>query len=439
MPAPLPPLATLAYGLPALALGLVLFPLHLAVPRFFEERVGIQPWTIFTIVIGVRCFDVLVAPAIGYASDVIPTRFGRRRPWLAMLPLPLMAAVVMAFDPVPGAGVVWFCIAMLLAVVLSTATAVVHEAQGLDQSGSHDQRTTRFAIRDGCLLSGALLSSLSWNPLEPMPEDWLALGLVLILPLLAVTMTLCVVFTPLGRTIPEHDIRQGPAPALDPLQDLRSVLSTRPFLILCAIHSFIVASIAGLVSLSPWYLDHTVRLNGRWALPIALFGGLCGLALSSLWARRKEKVAALRGCLLIFGAGEFGLWALPQGNQSGLWCLAACVGLGAGGAIGLCSSLLADCPDLLRHRNGRGLEGLHAGLWMQTRKLPAIGAASLGFWSLQRLGVMNQEHLDFALRAHVREICCLGPAALCAIALLLVGTVRVDRRLMHSLAARIGD
>ena len=118
MPVPLPRSATLAYCLAALGLALLILPLQLAVPRFYQEIHGLDLTTLAIIVIAVRLLDVLLAPVVGLASDRLRTRFGRRRPLLVMLVIPLAGSVAMAMDPVPGASTTWFTLAFSLSLIL---------------------------------------------------------------------------------------------------------------------------------------------------------------------------------------------------------------------------------------------------------------------------------------------------------------------------------
>lgn len=103
------------------------------------------------------------------------------------------------------------------------------------------------------------------------------------------------------------------------------------------------------------------------------------------------------------------------------------------------SALFADTPALVRRAHGHRLEGLHSGLWMGTRKVPAMAAAALTLWALQRIGGGSEEAATDAGRKILRTLFSSGPAALGALALAATYAVRLNRRLVRSLGTTLGD
>ncbi len=88
-------------GLPLAALGL---PLVVYLPAYYATLPALGTGLVGTMLIVARFFDVVSDPAIGWASDRFPTRFGRRRPWIAAgVPL-LMVAAWYLFVPPDSAG-----------------------------------------------------------------------------------------------------------------------------------------------------------------------------------------------------------------------------------------------------------------------------------------------------------------------------------------------
>jgi len=434
MPAPLPRFATLAYCLPALGLALLILPLQLAAPRFYHEVHGLELTTLAIIVLAVRLLDVLLAPLVGLASDRLRTRFGRRRPLLIVLVGPLAGGAAIALDPVPGAGTVWFAVVFFFSLVLTTSVAVHHEALGLDLIGGHDRRTRVWALRDGCLLLAALILVLTWNPLGPLPQDWLRSWVPIAIPFTVISIALCV------RTLPENrHARQEPSSPPTVGQDLRAVMRNRTLFALCAVHSLAIAGLAAQVTLAPSYLDGVVRVNGKDALPIALGCALVGLLVWTRVALSREKLTGLRVALSIWIAAHAGWWFLDVGDLRGFLQLAALSGFAAGGVLCMSSALFADTPALVRRTHGQRLEGLHSGWWMGTRKLPAMAAAALALWALQRIGVGTEEARSEATREALRTLFSIGPAALGACALAATWAVRLDRRLVRTLDTALGD
>ena len=67
------------YALPAFVLALPTIPAFILLPSFYAETMGLGLATVGAIFLGLRVLDVISDPILGYASDHIPPRFGKRR------------------------------------------------------------------------------------------------------------------------------------------------------------------------------------------------------------------------------------------------------------------------------------------------------------------------------------------------------------------------
>ena len=76
---------------PAFALALVGIPIYVYIPKFYTDVVGIQVGILGMLLLGVRVFDAVTDPVIGVVSDRTRTRYGRRRPYMAL------GSIVLAF------------------------------------------------------------------------------------------------------------------------------------------------------------------------------------------------------------------------------------------------------------------------------------------------------------------------------------------------------
>jgi GPH family glycoside/pentoside/hexuronide:cation symporter len=89
----------IAYSAPAFALAVVGIPVYVYIPKFYTDVVGINIAVLGTLLFSVRIFDALTDPAIGYISDRSQTRFGRRRPYIAIGSLFVVVSMYLLFTP----------------------------------------------------------------------------------------------------------------------------------------------------------------------------------------------------------------------------------------------------------------------------------------------------------------------------------------------------
>ena len=104
-----------AYAAPAFSLAVVGIPIYVYLPKFYTDVVGIHIGVLGLLLLAVRLFDAITDPLIGVISDRTRTRFGRRRPYMALGSLALAGVIYLIFNPpegTPGFETLWFCISI---------------------------------------------------------------------------------------------------------------------------------------------------------------------------------------------------------------------------------------------------------------------------------------------------------------------------------------
>ena len=75
-----------------------LFPILVFIPKFYTGEMGVPLALAANIILEV-IFDVFTDPIVGYINDRTNTKWGRRRPWIAMATPLLMVSIYMLFIP----------------------------------------------------------------------------------------------------------------------------------------------------------------------------------------------------------------------------------------------------------------------------------------------------------------------------------------------------
>ena len=163
-PVKIPLRKKIAYTLPAFSLAVVGIPVYVYIPKFYTDVVGVEITVLGTLLAGVRLFDAVTDPVMGYLSDRTVTRFGRRRPYIATGSVFLALFILLLFNPPvasPSFETFWFG-ACIYALFLSwTVVTVPYESLGPEITFDYNERNTLFGMRDGLLIAGTLAAATS--------------------------------------------------------------------------------------------------------------------------------------------------------------------------------------------------------------------------------------------------------------------------------------
>ena len=148
-----------AYAAPAFALAVVGIPVYVFIPKFYTDVVGINIGILGVILFSVRIFDAVTDPLFGLISDRTVTRFGRRRPYIAVGSFFVAVSMFLLFNPPEVAtqlATVWFGVWIYALFLFWTAVVVPYESLGPEITFDYNERTSLFGLRDGLLIAGTL-------------------------------------------------------------------------------------------------------------------------------------------------------------------------------------------------------------------------------------------------------------------------------------------
>jgi GPH family glycoside/pentoside/hexuronide:cation symporter len=407
-----------AYALPAFALAVVGIPVYVYIPKFYTDTVGINIAVLGFLLFGVRIFDAVTDPVIGYVSDRTRTRFGRRRPYIAVGSVFIALTMYLLFNP-PHAGpryeTVWFGVWIYCLFLFWTAVVVPYESLGPEITFDYDERTSLFGLRDGLLIAGTLAAASSPAAVEAvfgLPDSdagerakffWIS---IIYLPLVIGTCWWCV-----------YEIREHPRalglqhPGL--FKGLRDVFRNRPFLILLI--SYTISAIGNNLpaTLILYYVEYVLQSKLADAFLLVYF--VTGIVFLPGWvyvARRIGKKKAWLGSMAINGGAFVGVFFLGAGDELAYAILVFLSGIGFGATLALPSAIQADVIDYDELLTGDRREGQYIGLWNISKKLAAAVGVGAGLATLGMAGytpnVTQSEEVVFTLRvlyAGVPSLC----------------------------------
>lgn len=367
-----------AYALPALALAALGIPVHVHMPTFYAETLGLGLAATGGALLVSRLVDLMVDPVIGLACD--GGRGRRRRGWIvAGLPLLLLAGWRL-FLPPADVGALHLALWSAAFYLGLTLILVPYQAWGAELSSDYAERTRVASWREGFALVGVLLAVAGPAALSLPQSQTLAALFPPAAAILLAGVAAAVVLVP--ESPPPPVTARGPVASLSPL------MRNRPFRRLILAQALNATANALPATLFLMYVgDGLGRPDLAGPLLLAYFlAAIAGIPLWSAAAARLGKHPAWRLSLLAT-ASAFVPAAFLGPDQ---WPLFAAIclltGLGLAADLALPAAILADVVDEHSAQGGGGRAGLYVALWSLTGKLALTLAVGTAFPLLALMG-----------------------------------------------------
>ena len=176
----------LAYSFPAALIALAEFPLIIYLPTFYAVEIGLGLSTVGLIFAATRVLDIITDPVIGKISDSTSTKWGRRKPYIAIGIPSLVLLLALLYNPSDDLSSIEL-LSLLVAFYLAYGIlSVPHTALASELSDDQYVRTKLYGSRSifvviGTLTAAGLLQFAGGEiPLALSYMSWLALLLGII-------------------------------------------------------------------------------------------------------------------------------------------------------------------------------------------------------------------------------------------------------------------
>jgi len=349
-----------AYSLYAAVLSGAGLPIYIYAPKFYADNYGVSLTALGAVLFGLRLFDVVQDPALGWASE----RLGRARPLAVGLGAALLAASMVALFAVapPIAPLWWFGIAITGLFSAFSFLTINFYARGVARAATLPGGHVRLAgWRETGALLGVCLAAIAPTALTgvaPAPYAVFAWGFAAVTLIAALSMA------------PEWG-----AVAPGEATPIREILADRParrLLILALVNATPLAITS---TLFLFYVESRLEAPG-WEGPLLVLFFLAAAASAPGWSRLAGHFGEKR-VLLAAMALAIASFAVVLGLGPGDTALFAIVCIASGATIGadlvLLPALFARRMAAVSPNGGQGF-----GLWSFTTKFTlAFAAAAL--------------------------------------------------------------
>ncbi|MCP3983053.1 MAG: MFS transporter [bacterium] len=423
-PSSLPFGQILAYGAPSLASVAIAIVMGIHLPIFYSDTVLVPLGAIALVKAVVRASDALTDLPIGWLSDRTRTRWGRRRPWIAV-GAPFAAVSFWALFSPPAdleglAAISWLAITYALFYIGHTAYIIPHYGLGAELTNDHHERTRIFGWREAFVIVGTLIAALAPAVLEEILGSTRAAfaGFAT-----AAAILLVVLYWNLVRVVPERsDYLMRPTNPLVP--GIRRCLRNPVFRLVLIAHT-VHAITAGIPPImTPYFLKYVVQpgdFSFWFAAFLAAYFGTAFLTLP-LWIR----LARIRGKRFAWIASIvpgilalFALFFMGPGDVIPAALIFGLAGTGFGPAIFITQSILADVIDYDELHTGHRREAQYTAFWSFLQKFTVIPSASIPLAILASAGFVPNVPQSETVQLVIRSIYSIAPAVIALITILI--------------------
>ncbi len=374
------------FGLPEYAVYLASIPVILYLPYVYSKDFGLSLTEVGLIISFGRLTDVITDPLIGYLSDRTTSRFGRRKPWIAVGAALLTVSAYMLFNPTQGVTSTYLLIWAVLLWLGWTMVNIPYYAWGAELTDDYDERTRITGWRQffGFLGNVSVLAipvlSGKITGYGNLPSEGLAIigGMALILLPLLVTITLW--------RVPEP-ARYGTAHS-PLLLNAKRMFKNGSFLLL--FFAFLLMQL-GTGWGSATFMLFAAFVVGAEEHTQAILLGYYGANIVALpiWvaiARRigKKETWIAGGILFVLITPLFLL--LEHGDLMWFFVVLALYGIAGGNFGALSMSMKADVIEIAARRSGENISGSYIAVWSLGQKLMVALAPAIALPLLEALG-----------------------------------------------------
>ncbi len=381
----------LTYAAPAMPLAMLGLPILVYLPSFWTGPMDMKLNTLSLVLFLVRGLDAIVDPTIGRLSDISRSRFGRRKPFIALaIPVAMTGAIGLFFPP-HGAGAAWLFIFNALVTWGWTMLSLPYWAWGAELSDDYRERQRITSFRDG----GGTLLGLIISLTAPV-----VLGITSVVgeAHLLVIMTI-VLATPLvlaALMIVPDPMPAARAAPVGFIAALRVAAANGPFrklITVWLINGIANGLPAALFIMVCQYFLHDEKAQGPLLLVYFFSGVLC----VPLWLWLGGRIGKHRAWIVSLLVTAFAFGFVPLVPHVGIWffgLISLFTGSGLGADFTIPPSIQADVIDLDELRSGEHRAGLFFAASTMAQK--AGNALSVVAFSVLQLAGFSTHHSNSA-------------------------------------------
>lgn len=355
------------------------------IPPFYATEVHLSLAAVGVVFFAARTWDAAIDTLIGLMSDATRTRWGARKPWMALGAPVLVISTYFLFHPVAAAGTGYLLVWLFVYYIAWSVVQIPYLSWGAELSSDYAERSRIVAYREGTMFVGVLLATalpiLVFRGREPSLRDILGLfaaGTAVGLP---ACLAAALWYVPIGRSTrtTRGPLRGALAALARNRVFLRLILAC--FCLWLGLHIYNAAVLLVIeYALGLPKSDFLRLVFIQFAVSLLATPGM--VRLSALLG--KHRILAVAG--IGVGAVLFSLILLPRGQFPPAALAFAALGILVSPIWVLPTALVADAVDFGRLKGGGEQAGLYMAVFNFAVKLALAMSVGIALPLMQALG-----------------------------------------------------
>jgi len=376
-PAPLAASTIWIWGSVGLPLAMIGYPVGIYLPDLYAGEVGISLAAIGTMLMLARTSDAITDPLMGFLSDRVETRYGRRKPWIAVGVPTMLVGMWMLFTPGEGVGAPYILVWFAVMTLGSTLIGLPYRAWGAELSTEYHTRTRIVSANEVFILVGLTTAAAVPFAIRHLHPEGLtssqilrAIGLVLLvgLPL--------IVGLVLWR-VPEPQANVSVSP-VDLGRSLVLISRNGLFRLLVVIELLVTGGENFRNALSLFFMRDVIGIQVAQiaTMYVLYFGvGLLAIPVWTMLARKLGKHRSLGIAMAAVSVVSIWIFLLDRGDHAEFYVLFAAKGFCFGAFAYLPRAMIADVVDIDTAKTGNARPGSYFAVHgIMTKVAGAAGA-----------------------------------------------------------------
>ena len=443
MTTPLPWREKISYGFADLGFNFYWANIATFLMIYYTDVFGISAAAAASMMFLIKVINAFTDPMIGALADRTQTRFGKFRPYLIWMALPLAGAGVLTYttpDVSEGGKIAWAYGSYLLMMVCYTCVNIPYNALSGVMSADPQERSTINGLRFIFAFAGSTLVTAA----TPDLVKWLGggndrLGWQLTMACWGIAASIIFAITFFNTRERVVPVAQKNS---DVSQDIKDLTRNGPWIILFFLALIIMITITLRASTAAYYFKYFVGQPDliKGFVPAYMAAAAVGASLTPLMTKFIDKRILMMLLMSTTAILSCAFFFIPKDQVQWMFALQIAIGFVLGPKSPLAFSMYADTADYNEWRTGRRATAMTFAAATFSQKLGTALAAAVIGWVFTVLGYVANEAQTLASQTGIVLLMSVIPAAFALLAVIIMFFYKLDNKTLlqvqSELAAR---